>query len=167
MITGGQLVLQSQFLYSLCTFYEFLISLRISLRIRNRNVYALIERHHTEKDALGDTSREDSEPNLRCEVSGKRSLAPRSQTTFRLQTDKAVALVLSHRQGRCLIESEDGTSDGKAPASTQKLTFRGQPLCLPLTWKQKTPSYQGDSSLAPERSSEREKESLFTYEMKK
>lgn len=162
MITGDQLVLQSQFLYSLCTFNELLIS----LRIRSRNVYALIQKHHTDKDALGDTSREDSEPNLRCKVSGKRSLAPRSQT-FRLQTDKAVALVLSHRQGRCLIESEDGTSDGKAPASTQKLTFRDQPLCLPLTWKQKTPSYQGDSSLAPERSSERKKESLFTYEMKK
>lgn len=120
------------------------------------------EASHRE-DSLGDGSQEDSEPNLRYKVSGKRSLAPRSQTTFRLQTDKAVALTLNHRQGRCLIKSEDGTSDGKALASTQKLTFRDQPLCLPLTWKQKAPSYQGDSSLAPESSSERKKESLFTY----
>ena len=45
VITGGQLVLQSQFLYSLCTFYGFLIS----LSIRNRNLYALIQKHHTEK----------------------------------------------------------------------------------------------------------------------
>lgn len=127
----------------------------ISLRIWNRNLYALIQKHHREKGS--------QEPNLRCKVSGKRSLAPKSQTTFRLQTDKAVALALNHRQGRYLIKSEDGTSDGKAPASTQKLTFRDQPLCLPLTWKQKSPSYQGDSSLAPESSSERKKEIVSLY----
>lgn len=136
----------------------------ISLRVRNRNLFALIPKHSIDKDPCGNGSMVDGILNLGNKGSEERSLAATSETKFIWVAGQGSFKFWGSepQEGRCLIQSVDSSCWYKKLHPNRKCLLEIS-HCAYNSWQQILPSYQDNTTLAPQGSSERMKPSFFFF----